>query len=75
VLRSGFKLIRDGDTGASVLYDLSADPGEKSDASGARPEQARDLQRRLSAWRRAQLEYYENPLRQSREYPPVLAED
>ena len=74
VVRSGFKLIRDGDTGGSVLYDLTRDPGEKVDATEAHPERARELKARLSAWRRAQLEYYENPLRQACEYPPVILE-
>ena len=74
VLRSGFKLIRDGDTGGSVLYDLAKDPGEKVDATAAHPERARELKARLAAWRRAQLEYYENPLRQACEYPPVILE-
>jgi hypothetical protein len=36
---------------------------------------AADLNRRLIAWRRAQLDYYENPFRQSSEYPPVLRGD
>jgi arylsulfatase A-like enzyme len=74
VVRSGFKLIRDGDTGGSVLYDLAKDPGEKVDATEAHPVRARELKARLSAWRRAQLEYYENPLRQACEYPPVILE-
>jgi arylsulfatase A-like enzyme len=72
VYRSGFKLIRDGDLGASILYDLRLDPGEKADATTAHPEIARDLRSRLAEWRRAQLEYYENPLRQGCEYPPVV---
>jgi len=75
VLRCGFKLIRDGETGGSVLYDLAVDPGERKDATETRPDECQDLKRRLSAWRRSQLEYYENPFRQSREYPPVLKED
>ncbi len=72
VVRSGFKLIRDRDTGGAVLYDLSHDPGERVDATDAHPEIARDLRARLAAWRRAQLEYYENPVRQGCEYPPVF---
>lgn len=75
VLRSGFKMIRESVTGTTVLYDLKADPGEKSEAAGRHPEQARDLRARITAWRRAQLEYYENPLRQAREYPPLLEPD
>jgi arylsulfatase A-like enzyme len=74
ILRSGFKLIRDGDTGGSVLYDLARDPGERIDASAAHPEIVRELKAWLAAWRRAQLEYYDNPLRHGREYPPVLQE-
>jgi len=74
VLRSGFKLIRDGGSGATVLYDLARDPGERVDASADHPETARELKARLSAWRRAQLDYYENALRQGSEYPPVLRE-
>jgi arylsulfatase A-like enzyme len=72
VYRSGFKLIRDGDLGASILYDLGRDPGEKTDATTAHPDVARDLRLRLAAWRTAQLDYYDNALRQSCEYPPVL---
>ncbi|HVE39648.1 MAG TPA: sulfatase [Planctomycetota bacterium] len=72
VYRSGFKLIRDGDLGASILYDLRRDPGEKTDATAANPDVARDLRLRLAGWRRAQLDYYDNALRQSCEYPPVL---
>ena len=72
VYRSGFKLIRDGDLGASILYDLSRDPGEKEDATAAHPGLAKELRACLAAWRRAQLEYYENPLRPSCEYPPIL---
>jgi len=75
VLRSGFKMIRDGDTGASVLYDLDRDPGEKTDAIASHPERARELKALIGAWRRAQLEYYENPVRQSGQYPPVLIGD
>ena len=72
VIRSGFKLIWNGDTGGYVLYDLGRDPGEKEDATAGRPQIASDLKARLSAWRRAQLDYYENPLRQACEYPPVI---
>jgi arylsulfatase A-like enzyme len=72
VYRSGFKMIRDGDLGASILYDLRRDPGEKVDATAAHPDVARDLRLRLAAWRRAQLDYYDNALRQSCEYPPIL---
>lgn len=74
VFRAGFKLVRDADSGVAVLYDLRTDPAEKHDASPVHPEIARDLRARLSAWRRAQLEYYDNSVRQAIEYPPVLRE-
>jgi arylsulfatase A-like enzyme len=75
VLRSGFKMIRESVTGTTVLYDLANDPGEKADAAERHPERARELRALITAWRRAQLEYYENPLRQAREYPPLLREE
>jgi len=74
VIRSGFKLIWNGDTGGTVLYDLARDPGEKADATPAHPDLAAELKSRLVAWRRVQLDYYGNPLRQACEYPPVLRE-
>jgi len=71
VVRSGFKLIHDPQLGRCVLYDLAGDPAEKADVSASRPEVVRELAARLASWRRAQLEYYENPLRHALEYPPV----
>ncbi len=72
ILRGRHKLIFDGDAGRFALYDLAEDPGESRDVSGAQPELARELRSRLAAWRRAQLDYYSNPLRQASEYPPLL---
>jgi arylsulfatase A-like enzyme/uncharacterized membrane protein YozB (DUF420 family) len=51
VSADGFKLIRSLETGNSELYDLGADPGERSDLADARPE-VRD---RLAAFLDAQL--------------------
>jgi ferric-dicitrate binding protein FerR (iron transport regulator) len=68
-------MIRESVTGTTVLYDLANDPGEKTDATERHPERARELRALITAWRRAQLEYYENPLRQAREYPPLLREE
>lgn len=73
-VRSGFKLVRDGQTGGSVLYDLVRDPGERTDVSSEHPEEAQKLRSWLKTWRWAQVEYYENPERWSREYPPVVGE-
>ena len=72
ILRGRHKLIFDGDAGRFALYDLGEDPGESRDVSGAQPEVARELRSRLAAWRRSQLDYYSNPLRQASEYPPLL---
>jgi arylsulfatase A-like enzyme len=69
---SGFKLIRNGETGGAVLYDLARDPGETRDASADHPEAARKLRSWLKTWRWGQVEYYETPDRWGREYPPVI---
>jgi uncharacterized sulfatase len=50
-MREGrYKLIRFHDTGASELYDLEADVGERNDLAGTNPEQAARLGRSLDAW-------------------------
>jgi arylsulfatase A-like enzyme len=74
LLRGGYKLIYDADERRFSLFDVREDPGETRDVLAERPETAADLRARLSAWRRAQLAYYGNPLRQATEYPPVLEE-
>lgn len=75
LVRSGHKLIHDGRLGRCVLYDLGADPGEKRDVLAERPELARELRGRLAAFRRGQVGYYGDVLRQGREYPPILVEE
>jgi len=72
LIRSGFKLIRDSDQGTVELYDLKLDPAEQVNLASLRPDLVRDLRARLNLWRWAQIEYYENPERQDREYPPRL---
>lgn len=74
MVRSGRKLIYDSREGRLVLYDLRRDPGEREDLFSARPAEATELQARLAAFRRAQLDYYADGLRQRHEYPPVLEE-
>jgi arylsulfatase A-like enzyme len=71
---SGFKLIRSAETGSTVLHDLTRDPHERRDASSEHPEVAKQLRSWLKTWRWAQVEYYENPGRWSREYPPVVGD-
>ena len=47
------KLIEHFEDGRVELFDLAADPGERSDLSAARPKRAAELARRLSVWRNA----------------------
>ncbi|MGH7339900.1 MAG: sulfatase family protein, partial [Candidatus Rokuibacteriota bacterium] len=70
VLRSGYKLIYDEQRERSLLFDLRADPAEKRNLSGEEPERAADLLSRLADWYRAQIEFYEDPVRHARAYPP-----
>jgi arylsulfatase A-like enzyme len=72
VLVGNRKLIYDADARRFALYDLEADPGETQDASERRPEDFAALRATLLGWRRSQLSYYGNPLRQASEYPPRL---
>ena len=53
VREGDWKLIEWYETGAVELYDLRADPGERSDLASARPEIRDRLRQRLSDWRRS----------------------
>jgi arylsulfatase A-like enzyme len=72
VLEGKRKLIYDADARRFALYDLEADPGETQDASERLPGDFAALRAKLLGWRRSQLSYYGNPLRQASEYPPRL---
>ncbi len=74
IVRQGFKLIYDARRNVYALYDLERDPGETIDLKTRQPVVAAELAVWLDTWRKAQLEYYENPYRQKSWYPPVLAE-
>ena len=51
VIRDGWKLISpQAGSGAAELYDLSADPHERVDLAGERPQRAASLQRELDRW-------------------------
>jgi arylsulfatase A-like enzyme len=67
-----FKLIFDAGSGEHLLYDLQEDPAETEDVSDVRPADLRRLALRLHAWRKAQLDYYQNPMLHGDWYPPVL---
>ncbi len=74
LVRSGYKLIYDRRQRKVSLYDLSEDPGELEDLAGRRPFLQRALLSRLQTWRKAQVDYYMDRHRHTREYPPVLEE-
>ena len=46
------KLVEHFEDGRLELFDLASDPGERHDLASARPERAKELHRRLVAWRR-----------------------
>jgi arylsulfatase A-like enzyme len=73
IVRSGVKLMFDEREGKYYLYDLRADPGEKTNIASSRPDLVKDLAGRLRAWREEQLSYYADVARQAREYPPFFA--
>ena len=51
-IRDGdFKLIEFFETGHAELYDLQADPGERHDLAGEKPEVAAKLKAKLKSWR------------------------
>ncbi len=72
IVRGHMKLIKDVKRGRVLLYDLSADPGEKHDLSRLRPDVVDDLESRIDTWYENTVEYYEDPARQKREYPPAF---
>ncbi len=74
IVRQGLKLIYDARRNVYALYDLERDPGETIDLKTRMPGVAAELAVRLDTWRKTQLDYYENPFRHERWYPPVLAE-
>jgi len=74
IVRSGHKLIYDERESSYSLYDLVADPDEKTDLAAAKPALVQDLAKRLQTWRTLQIEYYADKSLQAREYPPILAD-
>ncbi len=74
IVRAGHKLIYDERESRYSLYDLVADPGEKTDLAPAQPALVQDLAKRLQTWRTLQIEYYADKSLQAREYPPILAD-
>jgi len=67
VVHGDHKLIVDLDSGDAQLFDLAADPGERSDLAGERPEQVAALRRLLDDWAGGQPEVRGEPLELSDE--------
>jgi len=72
VVWGGWKLLYDLDFGTFSLYHLDQDPTEQTDVSRDSPERLSELSALLADWVSAQLDYYEDPLRQAREFAPRL---
>jgi arylsulfatase A-like enzyme len=72
VVRSGYKLIEDQRSGATMLYDLLVDPGETRNVAEVQASAAADLKQRLDLWVTAQLAYYGDPATYCCRYPPLL---
>jgi arylsulfatase A-like enzyme len=75
VVDGGWKLLYDLDFSTFHLYHLEQDPGERIDLSRDNPQQAVRLGSLLAEWVFSQLEYYQDPIRQSGEFPPRLLID
>jgi arylsulfatase A-like enzyme len=74
IVRGPHKLIYDEFNGAHQLFNVVNDPGEHADVAAREPELVRSLAERLFTWREAQIGYYADRERYTREYPPVLAD-
>lgn len=74
IVRGDFKLIFSEREGKYLLFNLRNDPGEFRDLADSRPDVRDGLAARLHQWRREQLAYYADIPRQTKEYPPVIAD-
>ena len=72
IIRGKFKLLSVDGTVSRSLFDLAADPAERTNIASQHPDVVTDLAGRLERWRRAQLDYYGDLRRQRKEYPPVV---
>lgn len=72
VIKGNYKLIYDVNRRISALLNLKSDPGETINIIKTHPDVARDLSQSLFAWRRLQINYYQNISQHMRFYPPVV---
>ncbi len=50
IFQGNFKLIRNDDTGARVLYDIQRDPRERTDVASQHPEQVKVMEQALDQY-------------------------
>lgn len=74
LVRGRYKLLYDQMDHKRILYDLSADPGEKIDIADRHPDIVRELSERLDTWRAVQVGYYGNALQQKISYAPIVSD-
>jgi arylsulfatase len=74
VVEGGWKLLYDLDFGTFHLYHLEQDPAERIDVARDRPRHLSRLAALLADWVFAQLEYYQDPLRQDGEFAPRIGD-
>ena len=73
VVESGWKLMYNYRSGNVRLFNLQEDPGERTDLSGKDEKLEKRLLSRLLFWKREQLIYYSDLLKQKKMYPPRYA--
>ncbi len=72
VLRDGWKLLVDWESGRRRLFHLPADPDELADLSAAEPKRTAELERLLRSFLERQLTYYAERAWEQGYYPPPL---
>jgi arylsulfatase A-like enzyme len=72
ILLDGWKLVLNRDRRERALFDLTSDPGERTNLAATRPDKVAELERHLSALLLDQLAYYREQGWQRGWYPPKL---
>lgn len=72
VVMGKWKYIYDMENRHAMLFNLAEDPGETQNLVRQHPEQFYRLDTLLALWRRAQIDYYRDIGRHTREFPPRL---
>jgi arylsulfatase A-like enzyme len=72
IIKGDWKLIFDAGEWEYFLYNLRKDPGELFNMKDKYPEIVKDLSGQLTFWRLKQLEYYADPDKYLKYYPPFF---